>query len=85
MIDPFDDIAPASDGLTDYDCSRVRLYVRLLDAEADSAGWQEVVSVLFGIAATHEPDRARKVYDSHLARAQWMSKAGHRGLFGRAF
>ena len=27
-----------------------------------------------------EPDRARRSYDSHLARARWISQSGHRQL-----
>lgn len=80
MIEPFDDTAPTSDVLTDYDRTHLRLYMRLLDAIAASADWVEVVAVLFGLDAILEPDRARHVYVSHLARAQWVSQAGYRAL-----
>lgn len=82
MTEPFDDIAPATDELTDYDRAHVRLYVRLLDAAAGGADWHEIVAVLFGLDAVHEPARARQVYASHLARAQWMSETGFRRLLG---
>lgn len=80
MVDPFDDEAPADDALTDYDRAHVKLYARLLDATADGADWSEVVEVLFGIDPALEPDRARRVYESHLARARWMSATGYRHL-----
>jgi len=82
MTEHFDDIAPTSDELTEYDRAHVRLYMRLLDATADGASWQEIVAVLFGMDPMREPDRSRRVYDSHLARARWMSQIGFRLLLG---
>jgi hypothetical protein len=35
------------------------------------------------IDAEHEPDRARRAYDSHLARARWMSGSGYKQLLRR--
>lgn len=80
MTDPFDDIAPSSDALTEYDRAHVRLYTRLLDAAAEGAPWQEIVAILFGIDPGSEPDRSQRIYDSHLARARWMSETGFRLL-----
>jgi len=80
VTEPFDDIAPTSDELTDYDRAHVRLYTRLLDAMTDDAAWQEIVAILFGMDPTREPDRSRRVFDSHLARARWMSETGFRLL-----
>jgi hypothetical protein len=80
MIEPFDETAPAGDELTDYGRSHVKLYMRLFDADADGADWREVVKVLFGIDPTKEPERARQVHDSHLARARWMTRTGYRQL-----
>ncbi|MER9442204.1 DUF2285 domain-containing protein [Mesorhizobium sp. M0340] len=80
MIEPFDDIAPTGDELTEYDRTHVKLYMRLFDADADGADWREVVKVLFGIDPAREPQRAKSVYDSHLARARWMTRTGYRHL-----
>ncbi|WP_035103139.1 DUF2285 domain-containing protein [Devosia sp. LC5] len=80
MIEPFEDIAPAGETLTDYDRSHIRLYARLLDATADGANWREIVEVLFGIDPRLEPDRARQVHASHLTRARWMTETGYRHL-----
>lgn len=82
MIDPFDDIAPSGEILTDYDRAHIKLYARLLDATAEGADWREVVEVLFGMDAAREPDRARRVHDSHLKRARWMTHTGYRHLVG---
>ncbi|SDD06922.1 Uncharacterized conserved protein [Bradyrhizobium brasilense] len=80
MIDPFEDTAPSGAELTAYDRTHVKLYMRLLDAAADGADWREAVQVLFGIDPEREPERARHVHDSHLARARWMAHSGYRRL-----
>lgn len=76
----FMDEPPQSSTLTAYDREHMKLYLRLLDAATDGAGWQEAVSVLFGIDPDREPERARRIYDSHLARARWMTEQGYRLL-----
>lgn len=76
----FLDEPPISEALTDYDHSHKVLYLRLLDATDDGADWREIASVLFGIDAAREPERARHVIDSHLARARWMTETGYRLL-----
>ncbi|MDQ0470080.1 DNA -binding domain-containing protein [Labrys wisconsinensis] len=80
MIDPFEDVAPSGDELTAYDRAHVKLYMRLLDATADGADWREAVQVIFGIDPEAEPDRAKRVHDTHLARAEWMTHSGYRQL-----
>ena len=76
----FLDRPPESATLTDYDRTHMKLYMRLLDAATDGAAWQEAVSVLFGIDPDKHPERARRVHDSHLARARWMTEHGYRLL-----
>jgi len=80
MIEPFDDAAPDVEELTAYDRTHIKLYMRLLDAAADGADWTEAVEVLFGLDPRVEPERARRVHDSHLARAKWMTQTGYRHL-----
>lgn len=80
MTDAFDDIAPSSAEVTDYDRGHIKLYMRLLDAAADGADWREAVVVLFGIDPVREPDRAQGGHDSHLGRARWMIETGYRHL-----
>ena len=74
--DDFPDQPPAGAALTAYDEAHLKLYVRLLDADAASADWREVVEVLFGLDAKAEPERAQRIYTSHLDRAKWMTKSG---------
>lgn len=80
MTESFEDVAPDGDELTDYDRSHMKLYMRLLDAQSDGADWREAVEVLFGIDPQREPERARRVHDSHLVRARWMTTTGYRHL-----
>ena len=76
----FMDEPPQSSMLTAYDREHMKLYLRLLDAATDGASWQEAVSVLFGLDPDREPERARRIHDSHLARARWMTEQGYRLL-----
>ena len=76
----FLDEPPESAALTTYDREHMKLYLRLLDAATDGADWREVVQILFGLDAEREPERARRVHDSHLARARWMTTHGYREL-----
>lgn len=78
MIEPeFLDEPPESTGLTDYDRRHLRLYVRLLDAQADGATWQEAFRILFAGADTTDEVRAKRIHDAHLKRAEWMSTTGY--------
>lgn len=67
--------------ITDYDLVHLRTYLRLLDASADeSATWEEAVRIIFRVDPACDRDRARRLYESHLARARWMSECGYRQL-----
>lgn len=76
----FDDCPPQALRVTDYDKRHFVTYLRLLEAAKEQADWREVALILFGIDAAAQPDRARAVHDSHLARARWMTEAGYRDL-----
>lgn len=80
--DDFLDQPPISAALTAYDQAHVKLYLRLLDAAAEGADWKEVVAILFGLDPGAEPDRASRVYSTHLERARWMSENGFCELLG---
>jgi len=83
-LDPkVSDLAPTDTVLTPYDEAHIVTYLRLLDAEAEMADWIEVARVVLGIDAIAEPDRARRAYESHLARAKWMASHGYRHLLRR--
>ena len=79
-VSTFQDCPPDADGVTTYDESHLALYIRLLDAAAEGADWREAVQILFGLDPGQDADRARKVHDSHLARARWMTTTGYREL-----
>jgi len=76
----FQDRPPESDRLTAYDESHLAAYIRLLDADAEGADWREAVRIIFGFDPDRNPERARIMHQSHLARARWMTTTGYREL-----
>jgi hypothetical protein len=73
------DTAPSDPTLTAYEDHLVT-YLRLLDADADGADWRDVARIVLHIDPNRELDRARRAFDTHLARAKWMSEHGYRHL-----
>lgn len=74
------DEVPWSDHVTDYDRSHFDVYLRLLDATAEGADADDIIRIVLNVDPTEEPDRARKMFDSHLKRARWMTETGYRDL-----
>lgn len=74
------DVAPTGPTLTGYDQEHLVTYLRLLDADADGADWREVAQLVLHIDPHRQPDRARHAFESHLARAKWMTQSGYRHL-----
>lgn len=74
------DEPPISDKLTDYDYTMLVVYVRLLDADAAGADWQEATRILLKLDPDKEPARAKHRHEAHLARAKWMTEVGYRHL-----
>jgi hypothetical protein len=74
------DNAPVDSTLTSYDEAHLVTYLRLLDAKADDADWKDVARLVLHIDPAAEPERARCAWESHLARAEWMSQHGYRHL-----
>lgn len=70
------DVAPSGPVLTPYDEEHVVTYIRLLQAEGQGADWQEVARIVLHIDPEREPDRAWTAYQSHLARAKWVTRQG---------
>ena len=70
------DAAPADQILTAYDERHVVTYMRLLQAEGEGANWREVARVVLHLDPEREPNRARSAYQSHLARAKWVTEQG---------
>jgi hypothetical protein len=74
------DTAPSNFVLTPYDEEHIITYLRLLDADAEGADWREVARIVLHLDPQHEPDRARRAFDSHLSRAKWMTEHSYRHL-----
>jgi hypothetical protein len=77
---PIADTAPEEQFLTGYDMSHLVTYLRLLDADAEGADWREVGRIVLNLDAEKEPERTKQVWQSHLARAKWMTETGYRHL-----
>jgi hypothetical protein len=71
--------APENAGDT-YEEEHIITYLRLLDADAEGADWREVVQIVLHIDPEREPARGRHAFDSHLARAKWMTEHGYRHI-----
>jgi hypothetical protein len=69
------DLAPSEPALTAYDHEHAVTYMRLLGAD-----WREVVRIVLRIDPDAEADRARRAFESHLARARRAAREGYRHL-----
>ncbi len=63
------DEVPWSDGITEYDNRLHDIYLRLLDADNDGVGKDEMARRILGIEPGKESERAR-----------WMGRVGYRYL-----
>jgi hypothetical protein len=79
------DLAPSGPMLTVYDEEHAVTYMRMLDANAEGADWREVSRIVLHIDPERELDRAWRAFDSHLARAKWVSSIGYRQLLRRGW
>ena len=70
------DIAPTERALTPYDEEHAITYMRMLDADAEGADWREVARIVLHLDPDLDAARARRSFESHLARAKWMSSEG---------
>jgi hypothetical protein len=71
------DEAPTANTLTDYDEEHFIIYRDLLEAERHGAEWDEAALLILRIDPIREPARARRAWESHLARAKWLAEHGH--------
>ncbi len=84
-LDPdVEDEAPAAPDITIYDEEHFVTYMRLLDAEADGADWKEVARIVLHRDPVSDETRTRHCWESHLARAQWMTRTGYRRILEQA-
>jgi hypothetical protein len=75
------DQAPFENTLTSYDARHLHIYADLLETEADGGDWDEASLLVLRIDPVREPVRARRVWESHLARAKWLVERGYGHLF----
>lgn len=68
---------PIGGQLTADDRERAKIYLRLLDAEAAGASWQEAVAALFARDPAADPERLEHWHAAHLARAKWIRDGGY--------
>lgn len=78
--EPVAEAAPVEPFLTGYDMDHLVTYLRLLDADADGANWQEAARIVLNLDTEKDPERTKRVWESHLARAKWMTEHGYRHL-----
>jgi len=84
-LDPdVNDLAPMEPDVTLYDEAHFVTYLRLLDAETDGADWTEVARIVLHRDPVAVQVRTRACWESHLARAQWMTKIGYRRILEQA-
>ncbi len=76
-------VPPSSDKVTDYDLKHAKLYLRLLDANAEGADWREPAHIVLGLDCDADPIAAERIHAAHLERALWMTREGYKDLLGR--
>lgn len=75
-LDPdVDDEAPTGDGITAYDEQHFVTYLRLLDARAEGADWQEVARIVLHRDPVADEFRTRRCWQTHLERVSTTSRA----------
>ncbi len=80
-LDPdVDDEAPNGDAITAYDERHFVTYLRLLDAKAEGADWQEVARIVLHRDPGADEQRTYICWQSHLKRAHWLSREGYREI-----
>ena len=84
-LDPdVEDEAPTGDDITPYDEQHYVTYLRLLDAKAEGADWTEVAQIVLHRDPVAEKERTYRCWQSHLERAQWLSREGYRKILEKA-
>jgi hypothetical protein len=81
LLDPdVADTAAFSAALTGYDEEHIVTYLRMLDADAESADWREAARIVLHLDPDRQPVRALKAFESNLSRVKWMSGLGYQRL-----
>ena len=75
---------PQADSVTAYDEAHFVTYLRLLDAKAEGADWKEVAEIVLHRDPVGDEFRTRRCWQSHLERAQWLSREGYKRILEQA-
>nr|WP_199252570.1 DUF2285 domain-containing protein [Chachezhania sediminis] len=67
-------------GVTAYDERHFVTYLRLLDDTAEGADWQDVAQIVLHRDPATDERRTYRCWQSHLERAQWLSREGYRRI-----
>jgi hypothetical protein len=74
-LDPdVDDEAPVGERITPYDERHYVTYIRLLDARRAGADWREAARIV--LHRDPEAAHSQQCWQSHLERAEWLSRQG---------
>ena len=69
-------IAPDSSSVLDYDRRNLLTYAELLEADAAGISWETGSLAILLIDPSVERDTACRCWESHLARARWITGDG---------
>lgn len=71
-----DPVAPSGEGVLNYDRRHLLTYAELLDAADAGIDWEAGALAILGFDPATDSDGARACWDSHLARARWITGKG---------
>ncbi len=69
-------IAPEGATVVDYDRRNLLTYAELLDADAAGIDWMTGSLEILRLNPLIDGDAARRCWESHLARARWITGSG---------
>lgn len=68
------------DRITLYDRAHMATYLSLLHASGEGLTLDEMARDILCLDPNNDPDGARAITESHLARARWLATTGRRSL-----
>ncbi|RWA98040.1 MAG: DUF2285 domain-containing protein [Mesorhizobium sp.] len=71
-----DNETPELAEVTLYDVAHFQTYAVLLMSEGMGLDWRKVARAILNIDPERQPERARRAWASHLARARWLETSG---------
>lgn len=68
------------DHITPYDRAHLATYLSLLHASGEGLTLDEMAHAILGLDPKTDPDGARAITETHLARARWLATMGRKHL-----